>query len=118
MLTARPAPVNCQVEPPYPHHDTVLMSFVNPELTAHRANTECSEESPHSTHECPLWMSRDPARRDEAQRTHQALESTCPRCEATLVASGWYAECTGCDYRRLMDEQDRPAETVVESNHE
>lgn len=48
----RPAPRNCQQEPPYPGLDTVVFSLRAPDLVAHLAREDCPIETPHPIAEC------------------------------------------------------------------
>jgi hypothetical protein len=64
----RPAPTSLAAEPPYPAHETVLMSFADPLLTAHQPTGECSREEPHPTNECPLWAAPAPPEAAEENR--------------------------------------------------
>ena len=44
---ARPAQTNCQQEPRYPRHRTVVCAFGWPDMTSHRAARRCPIEGPH-----------------------------------------------------------------------
>lgn len=48
----RPTPKNLDCEPPYPDHDTVLISIRFPEMTAHLSTERCPHEHPHLIAEC------------------------------------------------------------------
>lgn len=48
----RPAPTNCQQEPPYPEHETVVCSLRYPDLTAHLPSERCATQEPHPIPEC------------------------------------------------------------------
>jgi hypothetical protein len=51
-VTDRPRQTDCQIEPAYPDHDTVLWSFRFPEFVAHRPSKRCCKECPHLMAEC------------------------------------------------------------------
>ena len=55
MRDPRPRQTNCQVEPPYPMHDTVIFALIAPEMTLHRGDEECQIEGPHKINECGKW---------------------------------------------------------------
>lgn len=48
----RPKQTNCQQEPPYPEHDTIVFSIRNPDLTVHGKSDKCPYEAPHRLEEC------------------------------------------------------------------
>jgi hypothetical protein len=48
----RPAPTNCQNEPPYPAHCTVVLSISAPEMVCHQASERCPTEYPHKIAVC------------------------------------------------------------------
>lgn len=52
----REPPRNCQHEPPYPGHRTVVCTLRDPELVAHRASPECAREAPHPVAECGEFL--------------------------------------------------------------
>lgn len=51
-MTVRPKQRDCQFEPPYPDHDTVLFSIRFPEMVGHLASARCPIEEPHRIEEC------------------------------------------------------------------
>lgn len=51
----RPRQTNCQQEPSYPEHDTVIASIRYPDLTCHLPTDVCSIEEPHNVSECRIW---------------------------------------------------------------
>jgi hypothetical protein len=59
----RPAPTNCQHEPPYPGTPTVVMSIRDPHMTVHDASVNdyvgslgyCNRHAPHRTSICGRW---------------------------------------------------------------
>ena len=59
-MTPRPKQTDCQIEPSYPDHDTVLMSFRDPEWVAHLATDRCSTECPHLMIDCGEFVGGDP----------------------------------------------------------
>lgn len=48
----RPKQTDCQIEPNYPEHATVLWSFRFPELVAHLPTLRCSTQEPHKIEDC------------------------------------------------------------------
>lgn len=55
-LPPRPRQTNCQNEPPYLGHDTVLFLLYAPDITAHSANhPDCEIEIVHNVTECGAW---------------------------------------------------------------
>ena len=48
----RPRQVNCQNEPPYPEHETVVFALGYPEWTAHQESVRCVKGYPHRADEC------------------------------------------------------------------
>lgn len=40
-LTKRPKQTNCQNEPPYPDHETVVFSIIHPEYYLHESEEIC-----------------------------------------------------------------------------
>jgi hypothetical protein len=51
----REKPQNCQAEPPYPGHDTVIVALRDPNMTAHSQRPDCPIEHPHLISECGAW---------------------------------------------------------------
>lgn len=51
-MSKRPAQTNCQQEPPYPDHATVVFTIREPEWTAHAASSRCAIEEPHRIDDC------------------------------------------------------------------
>ena len=51
----REIPNNCQHEPDYPLHDTVMISFKSPDYTAHKKHINCNKEYPHKISECKIF---------------------------------------------------------------
>lgn len=49
---ARPRQRNCQVEPRYPAHSTIIWSFRYPEMVCHDASVRCPIREPHLVPEC------------------------------------------------------------------
>lgn len=49
---ARPRQTNCQQEPAYPGHETVVCALRAPELLCHLATPQCPIEGPHRWDEC------------------------------------------------------------------
>lgn len=52
QLRVRDAPTNCQNEPAYPDHDTVVFCLSAPDMTAHLRSAHCKTEHPHLITEC------------------------------------------------------------------
>ncbi len=48
----RETPKNCQHEPDYPFHDTVVISFKNPDYCVHKKDIDCNIEYPHKITDC------------------------------------------------------------------
>lgn len=55
-LEQRPKQINCQNEPAYPEHETVVFSISAPDMTAHLKTDLCSIECPHPITECGIWV--------------------------------------------------------------
>jgi hypothetical protein len=53
----RPAPTSCQVEPPYPGTETVVMSIRDPWTVAHPPR-RCRIETPHRLEDCAEFERR------------------------------------------------------------
>lgn len=53
--------IDCQIEPAYLNHRTVLMSFRDPDWVAHDRSKRCTIESPHLMKDCGEF---DPPRAD------------------------------------------------------
>ena len=51
-MSERPRQTNCQQEPSYPDHETVVFSIRFPDLTAHSKSSRCPIEEPHLISEC------------------------------------------------------------------
>lgn len=51
-LGERPAPTDCEHEPPFPGMDTVVVSFRYPDLTCHLPRPDCGIKEPHRIDEC------------------------------------------------------------------
>ncbi len=43
---------DCQIEPAYLNHSTVLWAFYDPDWVCHQASKRCSIECPHLMSEC------------------------------------------------------------------
>lgn len=43
---------NCQIEPSFPNHETVLMSFKDPNLVIHLPSKRCNIIYPHNISIC------------------------------------------------------------------
>lgn len=61
---SRSAPTNCQQEPNYPAHVTVIASLRYPDLTCHLPSGRCTTQEPHPITECgefraPLTLEPD-----------------------------------------------------------
>lgn len=56
-MRERPLQQNCQIEPSYPDHETVIASIRDPELTCHLPQERCTIQEPHRIAECGLWAS-------------------------------------------------------------
>lgn len=54
-MNQRPKQMNCQNEPAYPSHVTVLFSIGDPELTGHAKHKDCPIEEPHKISECGMF---------------------------------------------------------------
>ena len=54
-LEPREKPRNCQQEPAYPNHETVVFCLCAPDMTAHNTAAECQIEHPHQISECGLF---------------------------------------------------------------
>lgn len=54
-MIERDAPTNCQQEPNYPNHETVIISMRYPDLTGHRVTARCAIQEPHAITECGEW---------------------------------------------------------------
>jgi len=48
-------PTNLYAEPPYPDHETVLISMAHPDWTAHAPTRLCQTQEPHLIVECKEW---------------------------------------------------------------
>lgn len=75
MNITRPAPANCQHEPPYPSHETVVCSLAAPDLTAHLPAERCATETTHAIAECGEF------------RETRIVPMACPG------GCGWTLEC-------------------------
>ena len=51
----RPKQLNCQNEPPYPMHETVIFSFRDPYWLIHNKRDDCKIECPHHISDCGIW---------------------------------------------------------------
>jgi hypothetical protein len=51
-MMPRNDPTNCQNEPGYPDHATVIMSIRYPELVCHSLRLRCVIQEPHRINEC------------------------------------------------------------------
>lgn len=60
VIGSRPAPINTQIEPPFPAHTTVLTSIRSPSVVAHRASWLCEVEGPHPIGECGQVRATNP----------------------------------------------------------
>lgn len=51
-MTPRPRQTDCQHEPPYPDHQTVVFSIRYPDAVIHSPSSYCSIQEPHLIAEC------------------------------------------------------------------
>lgn len=52
LKDSRPKQTNCQQEPTYPDHQTVVFSIRYPDMTCHLRTDLCPTEHPHLIEEC------------------------------------------------------------------
>jgi hypothetical protein len=55
-LRSRPAQYDCQIEPTYPDHETVVFAIRFPDGVCHLAHPQCSIEAPHLITECGRFL--------------------------------------------------------------
>ena len=49
---SRPKQTNCQQEPSYPDHETVVFAMIAPDMTCHLPSSRCTIQEPHLIREC------------------------------------------------------------------
>lgn len=61
-MTVRPRQTDCQHEPAYPDHETVLFSLRDPDMVSHLKTARCLIEYPHLILQCGEYRSATPLR--------------------------------------------------------